>query len=568
MDFGYQDGAGRDEIIDRAAEHRRLSPEDIQKKKEHKRAWAAMQGRACAIERANQRLPGRVGTLSPVELCLLRNALASVNRHTPSHILSGALIVAACLVTGRKVADIADSPLRKIQHANSPSDVPHGLIGLGRSRGWWLPSGSPSSKQKKKRGGIQAYTVAQAVWLPCPDLFIKIFCAHFRAVRKNKDMAQPLQVFERNDAATRDQVLRNLRQDALLFLHHAYHEYGCDTKLASVESWLGQTIAHSKNGDLASAMLITNNYDKIADSQCHYSCLSQEKIQTIHAQAITQFATLPKDSSLPKAIEKSWVGSRYNPCRDSLSKLARNLREKLEPVAVKPSEGRQNNICKIHNAMLLYTYLVVGVSTGFRAVRYPLPHPSMIDDETGFVLFDDKKTQDSYKTRVIWLPRVARTQLLYFHQHIEVLKSRLGAAQQAKWKRMFGEPKDIVPLFMFNPDGKLIIATPGVVRDMFGAEEWHLPMNAGRHYLRSKMIGNCDSDTLQAFLGHWHRGMEAWSGASALDPIAYRDALSTHLESLMESDGWTAVCGLSPPPRPRSNRTLPTSVLCATSSCQ
>ena len=127
MEFGYQDGAGRDETIDRAAEHRRLSPEDIQKKKEHKRAWAAMQGRACAIERANQRLPGRVGTLSPVELCCLRNALASVDRDTTRHILSGALIVAACLVTGRKLAAIVDSPLRKIRDANSPSEVPHGL---------------------------------------------------------------------------------------------------------------------------------------------------------------------------------------------------------------------------------------------------------------------------------------------------------------------------------------------------------------------------------------------------------------------------------------------------------
>jgi hypothetical protein len=265
-------------------------------------------------------------------------------------------------------------------------------------------------------------------------------------------------------------------------------------------------------------------------------------VHEIYEEAIIPFDTLPNNHAKSLApLMMSCIGSSYCPNKQSIHKAQSRLRG-----ALRPGKGNSPDPVRTHNAMLAYTVLLNGMSTGFRPVKHPIPRPESIDDETGFLLIDDKKALDGYKTRVIWLPRVAREQLRLFNRHLETLCTFQNLPDHAKIKSLVGIYQDTGGLFMFDKDDRVTPCQPGLIEELLDSHGWPHRPNAGRHYLRSSLIGRCPSETLHAFLGHWNRGIEPWSGASGLDPLAYRESLASPLEQMLANEGWIAAEGLRP----------------------
>ena len=72
-----------------------------------------------------------------------------------------------------------------------------------------------------------------------------------------------------------------------------------------------------------------------------------------------------------------------------------------------------------------------------------------------------------------------------------------------------------------------------------------LPLNVGRHLLRSELIHRKVPVALvDALMGHWVAGREPMGRFSTLSPIEYKRVLVPVLEEIQTELGWTPLRGL------------------------
>ncbi len=72
-----------------------------------------------------------------------------------------------------------------------------------------------------------------------------------------------------------------------------------------------------------------------------------------------------------------------------------------------------------------------------------------------------------------------------------------------------------------------------------------LPLNIGRHLLRSELIHRRVPVALvDALLGHWVAGREPMGRFSTLSPIEYKKILVPVLEEIQTELGWTPLRGM------------------------
>jgi len=73
-----------------------------------------------------------------------------------------------------------------------------------------------------------------------------------------------------------------------------------------------------------------------------------------------------------------------------------------------------------------------------------------------------------------------------------------------------------------------------------------LPINASRHYIRSKLREtDCSKEVVRLVLGHWELGQEPFSNMSGLNPSHYREQLKQHWEPVFNTSGWKCQHGIS-----------------------
>lgn len=128
-----------------------------------------------------------------------------------------------------------------------------------------------------------------------------------------------------------------------------------------------------------------------------------------------------------------------------------------------------------------------------------------------------------------------RAQLTNYEQHLERLAIQLPNVRSKIEKTK-------IPMILDN--GQIKSLKPAGMRTELRALGWEYPLNAGRHYLRSRLVGEIGSEALHAFLGHWHLGIEPWSKEAALDPLSYRAELAGSLPKILREAGFAPVRGL------------------------
>lgn len=262
----------------------------------------------------------------------------------------------------------------------------------------------------------------------------------------------------------------------------------------------------------------------------------------------------------PAAIPESLVGDDRVPRIESVKALIDALRVTLLAL---PTPHRRADVIQRHNALTTYTALGLALTTGFRAVRTPIPDLTAIDQQTGFMCLQEKDRSDGAHGRIVWLPERIRTQVCDYLSHLQCLRRHLPQdwptelyvpATKHRDRSGFGGESYSLSLahtlfFIEETDAagcrpvELTGTTLQQHLDAVHAGYWPVA-NAGRHLLRSYLAAvECPATLINAHLGHWHYGEEPWGHFSAFDPLHYRRAIAPHLDRLLDVLGYKSIGG-------------------------
>jgi len=339
--------------------------------------------------------------------------------------------------------------------------------------------------------------------------------------------------------------------------------YNCRMTAGRLADHMFETITNHPGADLVCAMLITGRSHCLGETPLHYTALPVSFLQRIYCEVCSKIADLVekeldiKDAGLlsrtvdvkkDSSADKNYIGSHYLPVREVVHNLI--LKVQKSHATANKAASSLNKILRLHNNLTLYSCLMIGYATGFRAVREPFLIGSQIDRATGLALLSDKDCGDYYNARLVWLPPFCLHQFDLYHSHLEHLNDRLFFLNPILFKKVHGfnratsKMSNIPLLFFLENDRNDTEVRPAVLEKVL-SKLFKLPVNANRHYLRSTLIAKgCPHTVVNAYLGHWERGQEPFGKFSALSPIVYRDSLMQYLMPILEKDGWKNLPGL------------------------
>lgn len=215
------------------------------------------------------------------------------------------------------------------------------------------------------------------------------------------------------------------------------------------------------------------------------------------------------------------------------------LRARIEGIV---DPGNAASMVTYHNYYTVYCVALLGIATGIRAIGNPFPDPEHCDPKTGFALVRDKDGNDGYNTRIIWLPKPVRQQLLYYRDHRRAVISLIQWPENSL--RAESQP---YPMFLLNPSAKKSRSEfglpaqlrPGKLTELVG-DFFYLPMNFDRHFLRSNLLERGVSiEALDMFMGHWHLGTEPWGRFSTYSMRDHKDQIRGPITDLLNEIGAT-----------------------------
>lgn len=476
--------------------------EDHLQAENNRRDQAVTQGRIRAYARRNQMLAYGGDTLTPGILHRLNKYLELVS-HGENPSIADALL-SAILTTGRPLKELA-SMTSQVTSSERPK-LP--TLSKGGHWIWWLPAGKPSSRQNLY-GELPTDHEPALLPVPCSD-----------RTRLLIERAQ-------STGAAGSPIFGEDESDLIEAVRSARHAAGAKASLRSLESWLFHKIAAGLHGDLAIAAIITGRDPPIVQSVLHYTRIESSQTWSILTNALNDFDSFGVRQLM---TVNQGLGSRFAPSKSDLQNIIKLLKKEL---SIPPSSDA--TFAKFHNAMTIYTALFYLYATGCRPTAALIPSSSAVDPETGFTILDDKAAPDGFKTRLVWVSHECRAQLTNYERHLECLAKELPNFRSKIEKTR-------IPFLLEN--GKIKNLKPAGLRRELRALGWEFPLNAGRHYLRSRLVGEIGSETLHAFLGHWHLGIEPWSKEAALDPLSYRTELAGSLPKILQEAGFAPVRGL------------------------
>ena len=180
--------------------------------------------------------------------------------------------------------------------------------------------------------------------------------------------------------------------------------------------------------------------------------------------------------------------------------------------------------------------LLVGFSTGYRAIKDPFPKAPDIDEETGLCVISDKDGSDFYNSRLVWLPEILINQLEKYREHRRVIRYYL-LNNNANLSRLEGLPE-----FFFLKDDFLIdLVRPSTLAPKL-KPILDLPVNTNRRFLRSYLkTKGCPTEVIDAFMGHWGRGEEPWGEYSTISYLLITQELKRYIPPLLNTLGFKVI---------------------------
>jgi hypothetical protein len=329
--------------------------------------------------------------------------------------------------------------------------------------------------------------------------------------------------------------VKTYRDDLRLFLHEITGEHRLNE--FKISRYLFYKIASERQGDIADAILITGRYHPLGQTLLHYTSSDKERLQQIYLMSVADVVSkIYSEGYLcetPTLLinpprNTNTVGSNLCPTVDAVGKLILNLQQRITAI---PAENENVAIIEYHNWFTLYTIQMIGYATGYRAIVDPFPVDSEIDEESGLAVISDKDGPDYYNSRVVWVPKSVREQILNYMTHrAKILPLIAGRHPRLVFNE---EEKQLSRIFLLENDFKPTEIRPSALSPLL-ADYLPLPLNVNRRFLRTELRArNCPSEVVDAFMGHWSRGQEPWGQYSSLSIIEIVETLKVYIEAIL-----------------------------------
>lgn len=429
--------------------------------------------------------------------------------------IEAAFAVAACLFTGRRLSDLSTLRYSRIAYWPDADYVALGLVRCAENWGWYLPAGLPGERTAHDpRGGTD-----KNLWIQAPDIVRELAILTLRA----RGLSQT------SDAPIFSSSLNDLRASAKSLLKSDSGIRRAGTTLEAVERWLFGAIVLTAGGDAALAQFVTGNTPFKSKTTSSYTGCTQDQVENVWHRAMTQVMPVKPRRAPHTGLRVQRYGTMFCPDDAHLAVLRNKLTAALQNAA---SPDRY------HSALTHYTVVLSMLGMAVRPAHYPVLPYDGIDPATGFIVVEDDRQQDPFMSRLGWAPPVVRTQLAIYRSHLNRLaNSKHGAALAA----IRSTQPNHLAITQIEHGVLRSVTLYEVVKDIKKVHNINLKENFARHFLRTKLLGKCSTETLQALMGHWNQGTDPSGRGSGFDPLLYRADLERTLPELLDQHGWSAL---------------------------
>jgi hypothetical protein len=228
----------------------------------------------------------------------------------------------------------------------------------------------------------------------------------------------------------------------------------------------------------------------------HYTQLLSGKIQNIYDQFLTEMGFKPTTNTpIPSRI----VGSALVPKNKFISDRFCALKSALKSY----SGVRLSTVeFQYHTYYTLYTYLILNMYAGHRAVGCPFEKVTDFNPEMDRLLISDEDVGDKLQPRVIGIGPTGVRQL---KRYIDYLSSWGRKASVFSPEIASSVTKSLAgkaPLFFLqNEKWALVTLDPSNLR-LYREFINPLPANWQRHWLRTELTGEVFGEDIDSFMGH------------------------------------------------------------------
>lgn len=320
-----------------------------------------------------------------------------------------------------------------------------------------------------------------------------------------------------------------LKKQAKLILKEFNNKKRINLTTSNVSKIIQKSIITVSGGDAVVAEMITGARGLGNPAQHHYAMPTPLFLENRYRAAILIFnerlkrLQIPSENSNSKRIT-NWKCAKTKAIKDCLHNMRKIISNKKKITTL-------DELAEKHNAYTIYTLIGFLIATGYRFSIDPELDPKFID-KNGILVFADKVSGDFYQTRLAWMPEDIVEQLQYYSIH------RVRALGMLFSKGQFGKTyfnKKNTFVFFIDPETfEPVEVRPSnwsdIVKDFFP-----LPMNFSRAYMRTRlMLGFCQVDVMQAYMGHVQNGLESYGKKSSLSPMIYKSTIQPYFEKVFK----------------------------------
>ena len=475
--------------------------------------------------REAQSLPLGWRHLTAVDVALLKEALAKfAAADADLRTLEGCLLVWATLVTGRHPAELLPLSMRMAQKGERLAAGAPGLVSINGRWGWWLPAAAPPGQGNSNN---QMCATSSGLYLPATKAVAGLAerCAAMRrrlsAGRVNVSGAA-IPLFTFGDALLADVT-------TILAARHplgAQRARRATTTPEALARWLPAEMLGAAGGDVVTASIASGRVLGHGQTAIFYGAVRHDHLVDRYRAAIAPIDEL-SHHEVPAQLVGQHLGDRLTPSEDTVRTLVASLVSGLDDPALDAAES--------HEAMLAYTVGLLGFAFAHRGMSGTVPAARDVDATTQLVWIHDKAVSGAPTRRLVWVCDTAMAQLRRYDEHLDQLQDRVSAIAAQAIGALRERPG--LPLFSMMSGSVVSLTVAQAFRRAFSSQR--LPKNAGRHWLRARLVGRCSTETLHALFGHGLSGEGPWDAHSALNPAAYRADLAQVIDPALATIGWT-----------------------------
>ena len=295
-----------------------------------------------------------------------------------------------------------------------------------------------------------------------------------------------------------------------------------------------------KGVDRADAGLVCGVTTKNNPALYYYSPLREKVIGVYEMHVNHIFSLIDKSPEFDRSkLQPGRMGSRIQIDRDYVARLFDELAKEINYVL----EDSSIDIAVKHNLYVIYTYLLLSISSGHRPVKAPFEYLGDINLINGQMWLSDKEVRSAAPAGLLVLPQAAINQLEKYKTHLKELQSKLMVSKPRVSEYIKGvyENKSKL-LFFINEDDVEVVRIMTLRNKM--KKIWPVKENWPRHFMRTELSNEGLNGELNvSFMRHEGFNQEALGKYSGLS-INDLKTVSRYVSKVLVNLGINAINGL------------------------